>query len=115
MKALKAGKIGSRVSKWDFNVNLPPHRSRIMEKMKQTTADCNPAPMDETLNDLKSYVERAAEQGFAAHEVETDIWRRVLQLGHQALALLRSEERRVGKEGSAGLTQSVDRAGEGDG
>lgn len=59
-----------------------------MEKMKQTTADCNPEPMDETLNDLKSYVERAAEQGFAAHEVETDIWRRVLQLGHQALARL---------------------------
>ena len=59
-----------------------------MEKMKQTTADCNPEPMDKTLNDLKSSVERAAEQGFAAHEVEIDIWRRVLQLGHQALALL---------------------------
>lgn len=59
-----------------------------MEKMEQTSADCNPKRMDHTLNDLKSYVERAAEQGLAAHEVEADIWRRVLLLGHQALELL---------------------------
>jgi hypothetical protein len=59
-----------------------------MEKMEQTSADCNPERLDQTLNDLKSYVKRAAEQGLAAHEVEADIWRRVLRLGHQALALL---------------------------
>lgn len=56
-----------------------------MEKMEQMSADCNPERMAHTLNDLKSYVERAAQQGVAAHEVEAEIWRRVLQLGHQAL------------------------------
>jgi hypothetical protein len=59
-----------------------------MEKMEQTSADCNLERMDHTLNDLKSYVERAAKQGVAAHEVEAAIWRRVLLLGHQALELL---------------------------
>jgi hypothetical protein len=59
-----------------------------MEKMEQTSADCNPERLDHTLNDLKSYVERAAKQGLAAHEVEADIWRRVILLGHQALDLL---------------------------
>jgi hypothetical protein len=55
-----------------------------MEKMEQTSADCNLKRMDHTLNDLKSYVERAAKQGVAAHAVEADIWRRVLRLGHRA-------------------------------
>jgi hypothetical protein len=59
-----------------------------MEKMEQTSTHCNPERMDHTLNDLKSYVERAAEEGLAAHEVEAGIWRRVLRLGHQALSLL---------------------------
>ncbi len=59
-----------------------------MEKMEQTSADCNPERMDHTLNDLKRYVERAAEQGVAAHEAEAEIWHRVLQLGRQALGLL---------------------------
>lgn len=59
-----------------------------MEKMEQPSADCNPERLDHTLNDLKSYVERAAQQGLSAHEVEADIWRRVLRLGHQALDLL---------------------------
>jgi hypothetical protein len=59
-----------------------------MEKMEQTRADCNLERMDHTLNDLKSYVERAAQLGVAAHEAETQIWRQVLQLGHQALDLL---------------------------
>lgn len=59
-----------------------------MEKMEQTRADCNPECMDETLNDLKSYVARAAQQGVAAHEVEADVWRQVLRLGHQAIQLL---------------------------
>ncbi len=56
-----------------------------MEKMDQLSADCNHAPMDHTLNDLKTYVERAAQEGTAAHEVEAAIWSRVLQLGKQAL------------------------------
>lgn len=59
-----------------------------MEKMDQTRTDCNRARMDDTLNDLKTYVERAAQERIAAHEVEADIWRRVLQLGKQALELL---------------------------
>ena len=59
-----------------------------MEKREQTSADCNPEPLDHTLNDLKNYVKKAAEQGLAAHEVEADMWRRVLRLGHQALDLL---------------------------
>jgi hypothetical protein len=49
-----------------------------MEKMEQTSADCNLERMDHTLNDLKSYVERAAKQSLAAHEVEAEIWRRIL-------------------------------------
>src|SRR5688572_23433245 len=44
--------------------------------------------MDQALNDLKGYVAMAAAQGFAAHEVEADIWRRVLRRGHQAMGLL---------------------------
>ena len=59
-----------------------------MEKMEQTSTNCNPEHLHHTLNDLKSYVERAAEEGLAAHEVEAGIWRRVLRLGHQALSLL---------------------------
>jgi hypothetical protein len=59
-----------------------------MEKMEQTRADCNPECMDETLNDLKSYVARAAQQGVAAHEIEADVWRQVLRLGRQAMQLL---------------------------
>ena len=59
-----------------------------MEKMEQTRADRNPECMDQALNDLKSYVERAAEQDLAAHEIEADIWRRVLRLGYQAMGLL---------------------------
>jgi hypothetical protein len=59
-----------------------------MEKMEQTRADCNLECMDETLNDLKSYVARAAQQGVAAHEVEADVWRQVLRLGRQAMQLL---------------------------
>ena len=56
-----------------------------MEKMDQTRADCKRERMDHTLNDLKTYVERSAREGTAAHEFETGIWRQVLQLGYQAL------------------------------
>ncbi len=59
-----------------------------MEKMDQPSANCNHARMDETLNDLKIYVERAAQEGTAVHEVEAALWSRVLQLGKQALELL---------------------------
>ena len=58
-----------------------------MEKMDQASANCTYAPMDHTLNDLKTYVERAAGEGTAAHEAEAAIWSRVLQLGKQALEL----------------------------
>jgi hypothetical protein len=59
-----------------------------METMEQTSTNGNPEHMDHPLKDLKSYVERAAEEGLAAHEVEAGIWRRVVRLGHQALSLL---------------------------
>lgn len=59
-----------------------------MEKMDQPRANCNPTPMDHTLHDLKTYVERAAQAGTAAHEAEAAIWSRVLPLGKQALELL---------------------------
>ncbi len=59
-----------------------------MESMAKTRPDYNREDLDLTLNDLKAYVERAAREGVAAHEVEAGIWHRVLQLGHQALGLL---------------------------
>jgi hypothetical protein len=49
-----------------------------MEKIEQTRADYHPERMDHTLNDLKIYVERAAQQGLAAQEGEADMWCRVL-------------------------------------
>ena len=59
-----------------------------MEQMPQTSDACHRDAMAHTWTDLKGYVDRAAQQGIAAHEVEAGIWRRVLQLGHQALELL---------------------------
>jgi hypothetical protein len=59
-----------------------------MQIMAQSHADGKPDELAHTLNDLKAYVERAAREGAAAHEVEAGIWHRVLQLGHQALGLL---------------------------
>lgn len=59
-----------------------------MESMAKTRTDGNRDELEHTLNDLKAYVERAARQGVAAHEVEAGIWQRVLQLGRQALGLL---------------------------
>ncbi len=40
-----------------------------------------------SFEEMKSYVMTAAEEGQAAHEVEREIWHRVLQVGHQALGL----------------------------
>jgi hypothetical protein len=59
-----------------------------MEKMDQPSANCNHARMAETLNDLKIYVERAAQEGTAVQEVEAALWSRVLPLGKQARELL---------------------------
>ena len=59
-----------------------------MESMATTRTDCNSNELEPSLKDLKAYVERAARQGVAVHEVEAGIWHRVLQLGHQALGLL---------------------------
>src|SRR3990172_5257240 len=36
-------------------------------------------------SDLFDYVRQAAEEGKAIHEVEEGIWRRMLQMGHEAL------------------------------
>ena len=35
--------------------------------------------------DLFDFVQQAAEEGKAIHEVEESIWRRMLQLGHEAV------------------------------
>ena len=59
-----------------------------MEKMDHTRTDCHRTRMEDTLHDLKTYGERAAQERIAAHEVEADMWRRVLQLGKQALELV---------------------------
>lgn len=40
-----------------------------------------------SFEEMKTYVMTAAEEGQAAHEVEREIWHRVLQVGHQALGL----------------------------
>jgi hypothetical protein len=60
----------------------------MMESMTKPRTDSNCDALEPALNDLKAYVQRAARQGSAAHEVEAGIWHRVLQLGHQALGLL---------------------------
>src|SRR5271167_2509383 len=39
------------------------------------------------VEDLVTAVHRAAQQGTPAHEVEANLWQRVLAIGHQALAL----------------------------
>jgi hypothetical protein len=49
-----------------------------MEKMDHTSTAGNPAPMTHTVHDLKGSVARAAQQGIAAHEVETGMWRWVV-------------------------------------
>ena len=59
-----------------------------MESMTQPCSESNRDALECALNDLKAYVERSAQQGVAAHEVEAGIWHRVLQLGRQALGLL---------------------------
>ena len=59
-----------------------------MEMMTSPGREGNRASLDHTLSELKSYVETAAQDGVAAHEVEHELWRRVLLLGQQALELL---------------------------
>ena len=52
-----------------------------MESMAQTRSDSNRDELELALNDLKAYVERAARQGIAAHEVEAGIWQSGLATG----------------------------------
>ena len=59
-----------------------------MTMMTSTGTEGNSASLDHTLSELKSYVETAAQDGVAAHEVEHELWRRVVLLGKQALELL---------------------------
>lgn len=59
-----------------------------MTMMTSTGREGNSASLDHTLSELKSYVETAAQDGVAVHEVEHELWRRVLVLGKQALELL---------------------------
>lgn len=45
----------------------------------------NPQILRSLVADLDNYVHAAAQQGAPAHQVERELWQRVLQLGHQAL------------------------------
>ena len=55
-----------------------------MKMMQQATVE-DKAGMRDQLEALQRYVESAARSGSAAHEVERDLFRAVLQLGHGLL------------------------------
>jgi len=55
--------------------------------MTENGADGKLQRVLDAARDLFSYARRAAEEGQAIHEVEEGIWQRVLQMGHEALAL----------------------------
>jgi hypothetical protein len=44
-------------------------------------------PLSPLVENLLTYVQQAAQHGTSAHEVEANVWERVLAIGHQALAL----------------------------
>lgn len=45
------------------------------------------AALQDQFNQLKDYVSKAGERGEAIHQVEQQLWQRLLQLGHEALKL----------------------------
>jgi len=56
----------------------------------RTLCDLNERHSDLLRNrfeEMKDYVMTAAQEGLPAHEVERELWQRVLQVGHQALGL----------------------------
>ncbi len=58
-----------------------------MKSMNQTEGKLYPSELQEQLKQLTAFVERAAQQETAAHEVEQGLWWRVLALGRQAMGL----------------------------
>ena len=49
------------------------------------TQEADLGNLTEMAEGLKAFVQQAAEEGFAAHEVEMEIWQRVLAMGRQAM------------------------------
>ena len=58
-----------------------------MERMNETGLHCKQEELSEAVGELTDFIQRMATDGGAAHEVEKDIWRRVLSMGHQALGM----------------------------
>ncbi len=52
--------------------------------MAETAAFDNVKELNEMADDLAAFVQQAAVDGTAMHDVEKGIWRRVLAMGHQA-------------------------------
>ncbi len=58
-----------------------------MNSMDQTKENFNVNRLHEQVKQLTAHVEASVQQGTAAHEVEQEVWSRVLAMGRQALGL----------------------------
>jgi hypothetical protein len=58
-----------------------------MNSMDQTKENFNVNRLHEQVKQLTAHVEASVQQGTAAHEVEREVWSRVLAMGRQALGL----------------------------
>jgi len=56
-------------------------------KLPETTKRCNSQPLQMQLDEIIQFVKMAVDDNQAAHEVEQGIWRRVLNLGRNAMQL----------------------------
>ena len=61
--------------------------TRYIPMMSRTNASDQNLALQDQLEQLEHYVKQSAATGEAIHQVETGIWHRVLELGHQALGL----------------------------
>jgi len=60
-------------------------RGNCMNKITNNIDGSNFIDFENTLSELKTYIQAAAQKGNAAHEVEKGIFDQVLKLGKQAL------------------------------
>ncbi len=58
-----------------------------MNSMNQTKENFNVNRLQEQVKQLTAHVEASVQQGTAAHEVEQEVWSRVLAVGRQAMGL----------------------------
>ena len=75
-----------------------------MDMITNDLNTCNLNVLDNLLSDLKSYVESSATSGFAAHEVEREIFKKVLDIGAKALGYFFH----IQGDGDVGETLKVD-------